>query len=191
MSNQNQKYKRGDVYYADLGKKNGSVQGGIRPVLIFSNDIGNQNGPVVSVIPLTSKIKKLWMPVHVFLSHDVGLPKDSVAICEQQLTIDKNAIGRYICHINDWTMKRVDAGIAIASGHMPLPRMNKYRFYRSEMVLTLCPAHLKDYKSDPDYIVRRIDRSQNKEVCTWCEEKGYDYKVTRIVRERGRAMSDV
>ena len=99
-------------------------------------------------------------------------------------------MGRYICHIDDWTMKRVDAGIAIASGHMPLPRMKKYRFYRSEMV-TLCPSHLKDYKSDPDYIVKRIDRSQNKEVCTWCEGKGYACKVTRIVRERGRAMRDV
>lgn len=191
MSNQKQKYERGDVYYADLGKKNGSVQSGIRPVLIFSNDIGNQNGPVVSVIPLTTKIKKLWMPVHVFLPRDVGLPRDSVAICEQILTIDKSALGRYICHINRWTMKSVDAAIAMASGHMPLPRVKRYKFYRSAMILTLCPAHLKDYMNDPEYIVRRLNRSQNKEVCTWCEECGCDYKVTRIVRERGRAMRDV
>lgn len=191
MSNQNQKYKRGDIYFADLGKKNGSVQSGIRPVLIFSNDTGNQNGPIVSVVPLTSRIKKLWMPVHVPLSHELGLPKDSVALCEQMLTIDKSAIGRFVCHLNEWTMSRVDSAIAMASGHMPLPRVKRYRHYRSDMILTLCESHLQQYKDDPECIVKRLDWTQNKEVCTWCDKSGYDYRVTRIIRVRGRAMRNV
>ena len=129
------------------------------------------------------------MPVHVPLSHEVGLPKDSVALCEQMLTIDKSTIGRFVCHLNKWTMNRVNAGIAMASGQMPLPRVKKYRHYRSDMILTLCSGHLKDFQNDNDCIVRRLDRTQNKEVCSLCDNTGYDYRITRIYRERGKLIS--
>lgn len=85
--------KRGDMYYADLSPVVGSEQGGVRPVLIVQNDIGNKYSPTVIAAAITSQINKAKMPTHIEISaENYGLAKDSVILLEQIRTIDKNAL---------------------------------------------------------------------------------------------------
>lgn len=110
--------KRGDVFYADLNKgtTGGSVQSGLRPVLIVQNDVGNAHSPTTIVVPLTSKKKKKYLPTHVCVQADQenGLRCDSVALLEQFQTIDKsNLMDRLGC-IKD--MRQIDRGMSISLG---------------------------------------------------------------------------
>ena len=90
--NTNLEIKRGYLYYADLSPVVGSEQGGIRPVLIIQNDIGNKYSPTVIVAAITSQINKAKLPTHIEISaNEYGLNKDSVILLEQIRTIDKNA----------------------------------------------------------------------------------------------------
>ena len=85
--------KRGDIYYADLSPVVGSEQGGIRPVLIIQNDVGNKYSPTVIAAAITSRINKAKMPTHIELSaNEYGLNKDSVILLEQIRTIDKRRL---------------------------------------------------------------------------------------------------
>lgn len=96
-------FRRGDIYRIDFGKKeDSSVQGGIRPAIILSNNKNNKHSPTVTVIKLTSQIKKEWMSVHVTMV-GYGLPKTSMALAEQITTIDKKDLlsENYIGHIDD------------------------------------------------------------------------------------------
>lgn len=84
------KIKRGEIYYADLNPVIGSEQGGIRPVLIVQNDVGNKYSPIIIVTSFTSKIEKPSLPTHVFISSaDSGLSQDSIILLEHIRTIDK------------------------------------------------------------------------------------------------------
>lgn len=107
------KLKRGQIYYADLSPVIGSEQGGMRPVLIVSNDIGNKYSPVVICAPITSKMDKTQMPTHVNIS---GLMKDSQVMLEQVRTIDKRRLISYICRADGRTMAQVDKAIKISLG---------------------------------------------------------------------------
>ncbi|NMA49847.1 MAG: type II toxin-antitoxin system PemK/MazF family toxin, partial [Tissierellia bacterium] len=82
--------KRGDLYYADLSPVIGSEQGGVRPVLVIQNDVGNKYSPTIIISAITSQINKAKLPTHVEITaQDYGLPKDSVVLLEQIRTIDK------------------------------------------------------------------------------------------------------
>lgn len=107
--------KRGDVYYAELNPVIGSEQGGTRPVLIISNDIGNKHSPTVIVAPITSRIHtKAKLPTHTFVKDYDGLDKDSVILLEQIRTIDKQRLKQYIGMIPDNLMARADKALAIS-----------------------------------------------------------------------------
>ena len=94
--------KRGDIYYADLSPVVGSEQGGIRPVLVIQNDIGNKYSPTVIAAAITSQINKAKMPTHIELAaKDYGLNKDSVILLEQIRTIDKRRLREKIGRIDD------------------------------------------------------------------------------------------
>lgn len=109
--------KRGDVYYADLSPVIGSEQGGVRPVLIIQNDIGNRYSPTVIVGAITSQIDKAKLPTHVELSKTTsGLGKDSVILMEQLRTIDKRRLKERICHLDDEYMVQVNTAAAISLG---------------------------------------------------------------------------
>lgn len=108
--------KRGDVYYADLSPVVGSEQGGIRPVLILQNNIGNKYSPTVIVAAITSKIGKSKVPTHVAIGKDRGLTENSVALLEQIRTIDKQRLTDKITHLSDDLMAEVDAAIRISLG---------------------------------------------------------------------------
>jgi len=109
--------KRGDIYYADLSPVIGSEQGGIRPVLIIQNDVGNKYSPTVIAAAITSQINKAKMPTHIELSaSEYGLYKDSVILLEQIRTLDKRRLKERIGALSDVTMSRVDKAILISLG---------------------------------------------------------------------------
>ncbi len=109
--------KRGDIYYADLSPVVGSEQGGVRPVLIIQNDIGNKYSPTVIATAITSQINKAKMPTHIELdANEYGLSKDSVVLAEQIRTIDKRRLKEKIGHLDDELMTRVNEALEISFG---------------------------------------------------------------------------
>lgn len=108
--------KRGDIYYADLSPVVGCEQGGIRPVLIIQNDIGNHFSSTVIAAAITSRRKKK-IPTHVLLDgHRQGLHDNSRIMLEQIRTIDRARLGRYIGRLDEDTMQNVDEAIAVSFG---------------------------------------------------------------------------
>lgn len=109
--------KRGDIFYGDLSPVIGSEQGGIRPVLIVQNDIGNKYSPTVIVAAITSQINKAKLPTHVELNaEEYGITKDSVILLEQIRTIDKKRLKERVGHLSDDMMKKVDEALQISFG---------------------------------------------------------------------------
>lgn len=107
--------RRGDVYYADLRPVIGSEQGGIRPVLIIQNDIGNRHSPTVICAAITSKMNKAKLPTHIELdSHRYEMVKDSVVLLEQLRTIDKKRLKDKVCHLDQDIMEKVNKGLLIS-----------------------------------------------------------------------------
>lgn len=113
--------RRGDIYYADLRPVVGSEQGGVRPVLIIQNDVGNKHSPTVICAAITSKMNKAKLPTHVELdARRCDMVKDSVILLEQLRTIDKQRLKERICHIDDELQKRVDLALMV-SLELPAP----------------------------------------------------------------------
>ncbi|GAA0772733.1 type II toxin-antitoxin system PemK/MazF family toxin [Clostridium subterminale] len=107
--------KRGDIFYADLSPVVGSEQGGIRPVIIIQNDVGNRYSPTVIVSAITSQINKAKLPTHVEISsEEYGLNKDSVVLLEQVRTLDKRRLKEKIGHMTDEDMIKVDVALKIS-----------------------------------------------------------------------------
>ena len=107
--------RRGDIYYADLRPVIGSEQGGVRPVLIIQNDIGNKHSPTVICAAITSKMNKAKLPTHVELSaRQCDMVKDSVILLEQLRTIDKQRLREKICHIDGELQEKVNQALKIS-----------------------------------------------------------------------------
>lgn len=109
--------KRGDVYFADLSPVVGSEQGGVRPVLIIQNNIGNRFSPTVIVAAITAQIQKAKLPTHVEIdAKTYGFDRDSVILLEQIRTIDKQRLTDKITHLDHEMMVRVNEGLNISLG---------------------------------------------------------------------------
>ena len=107
--------KRGDLFYADLSPVVGSEQGGIRPVLVVQNDVGNKYSPTIIAAAVTSQINKAKMPTHIEISAETyGLVKDSVILMEQIRTIDKKRLKEKIGHADDELMQRVNKALSVS-----------------------------------------------------------------------------
>lgn len=111
---------RGDLYYADLTPVIGCEQGGVRPVLVIQNDIGNRYSPTVIVAAVTSRIGKHALPTHVPVApNHYGLKEHSIVLLEQVRTIDRSRLREYIGHLEPAAMQNVDEGIIISLGLVP------------------------------------------------------------------------
>lgn len=109
--------QRGDIYYADLSPVIGSEQGGLRPVLVVQNDVGNKHSPTVIAAAVTSQINKAKLPTHIEIKADeYGLSKDSVILLEQVRTIDKQRLKDRIGKLDDNLMHRVNDALSISFG---------------------------------------------------------------------------
>ena len=107
--------KRGDIFYADLSPVVGSEQGGLRPVLIVQNDVGNRHSPTVICAAITSKMNKAKLPTHIELNAMMyDMDKDSVVLLEQLRTIDKKRLKDKVCHLDGEIMEKVNRALKIS-----------------------------------------------------------------------------
>lgn len=112
--------KRGEIYRADLDPVVGSEQGGIRPVVIIQNDVGNQHSTTVIVAALTTRDKKAYLPVHVSVTaEESGLKKDSVILTEQLRTLEKSRLTRYLGRLSPEAMGRLNRALRLSLGTGP------------------------------------------------------------------------
>ncbi|MDE6398888.1 MAG: type II toxin-antitoxin system PemK/MazF family toxin [Clostridiales bacterium] len=109
--------RRGDIFYADLSPVVGSEQGGVRPVLIIQNNVGNRYSPTIIAAAITSQLTKAKLPTHIEIhGGQFGLPKDSVILLEQLRTLDKRRLREKPGALDRDTLRRVDKAILISLG---------------------------------------------------------------------------
>jgi mRNA interferase MazF len=107
--------RRGDIYYADLRPVVGSEQGGVRPVLIIQNDMGNRHSPTVICAAITSRMNKAKLPTHVEIkAEDYGIVKDSVILLEQVRTIDKSRLKEKVCHLDSGIQREINKALMVS-----------------------------------------------------------------------------
>lgn len=107
--------KRGDIYYADLSPVIGSEQGGVRPILVIQNDVGNRHSPTVICAAITSRMNKAKLPTHVELdARKYQIVKNSVVLLEQIRTIDKQRLLDHVCHLDKEIMRKIDEALKIS-----------------------------------------------------------------------------
>lgn len=112
--------RRGEIYYADLSPVVGSEQGGIRPVLIVQNDVGNRHSPTVIAAAITSRREKAKLPTHIDVqAATCGLTKDSIVLLEQIRTLDKRRLREHMGKVDEKAMRKVDNAIAVSFGLHP------------------------------------------------------------------------
>jgi len=124
-------FRRGDLYLADLGNPVGSQQGGVRPVIILQNDVGNYFSPTVTLAPLTSRTeKKKRQPTHYLIRKAKGLQKPSVVLAEQLGTYDKRCIIRYLGRVSKGQMRGIDECVKVQLGYYLSERAERRYQYR-------------------------------------------------------------
>ena len=178
-----QKIQRGDLYYCDFGEREGSIQSGMRPVLVIQANEFNANAPTVIVASITAVLKKRYLPSHIILGQEFGLSKPSMVLLEQIQTINKDDLLDYIGTIDDEKlMKRINNTLKKTFGFW------FYKEANEDDVRTLCPSCLKDYMNTNGYIIRRLDPfEKRKSKCDKCGRTGWKYIVYErsSVREKG------
>lgn len=111
---------RGEIYYADLSPVVGSEQGGVRPVLIVQNDVGNRFSPTVIAAAITSQLEKARLPTHISLpAKDCGLQKNSIVLLEQIRTLDKRRLKERMGQLDDTSMGKIDTALSVSFGLAP------------------------------------------------------------------------
>lgn len=108
--------RRGEIYFADLSPVVGSEQGGVRPVLIIQNDIGNKYSPTIIAAAITSQLCKAKLPTHIEVGSEFGLCKPSVILMEQIRTLDKRRLKERIGALDEETLKKADKALLISLG---------------------------------------------------------------------------
>lgn len=152
--------KRGELYYADLGKGIGSEQQGYRPVLIVQNDVGNQYGTTTIVAPISSQIHaKAVLPTHFYIGPDNGLDSPSVVLLEQLRTVSKNRLTQRIGSLSDAQIQAINQCIAVSTGLIQIPPR--------KLIVNLCRTCSNQlFKSVTITMIRKD--SANRKLCTYC-----------------------
>lgn len=120
-----QKVTRGDLFFADLDPVQGSEQGGVRPVVVLQNNVGNKYSPTIIVAAITSRRSKNQMPTHVPVSHQSDLPKDSMVLLEQLRTIDKKRLQMKIGALDEEIMAHIDEALGISVGLLSIRKKKR------------------------------------------------------------------
>lgn len=174
METNTRKVMRGEIYYYDFGNNEGSIQNGVRPVLVVQCEEGNKASSTTVVAAITAVIKKRYLPSHIILGARFGLKQPSMVLLEQLRTINQSDLQHYVGYVDDPEMMRlVNNGLKKALG------MWIYKPRQEDNVRCLCSQHLADYKSCPDYVIRRKNPfDRDKQRCDMCMNLGYEYIVT-------------
>ena len=169
----NNKVKRGEIYFYDFGQNEGSVQSGERPVLVIQCDEGNDASPTTVIAAISTAVKKHYLPTHIYLGEDFGLKKPSMVMLEQIKTVNQTELKDYVGFVDSpYLMRLIGTGLKKSLG------LWIYKPKHNTNVRCLCSKCLKDYKANPDYIVRRLDPfAKTKERCDKCLDYGYEYVV--------------
>lgn len=184
MENKTNKSVRwGDIFFCDLGKTKGSVQSGLRPVIVVQTNRLNQKSPTVVVAVLTTVIKKSEMNTHVILGTEYGLPEPSMIMLEQLRTVDVyNELTEYVGTVVDENkVNEIKRGLKYAVG-IPL----KPKAERKAVILSLCPTCRQEFFDAKDYFIKRLDPFQTeKECCEKCQVGyGYDYLISKRLNRK-------
>lgn len=170
--------KWGDIFVCNLGNMKGSVEFGVRPVMVVQTNRLNCNGPTVTVAIITSVLKKTDMNTHVLLDANCGLSKQSMVMLEQIRTVDNaEELLNYVGRVTDEeTILQIKAGLRYQFG---LERKSKPK--RTGLILSLCPKCRTEFFNVQENILRRIDPLQTvKELCDKCQTGyGYDYLIVK------------
>jgi mRNA interferase MazF len=165
----NKSILRGDLYYADLNPITGSEQGGIRPVLIIQNNVGNKYSPTVIIAAITSKSVNTLLPTQYLLPNHYGLDRKSIVLLEQIRTIDKKRLKEHVGVLKQEHMRCVDAALAVSLGLIDtLP-----------LIMCLCPACANNFYCTDSYFIHKVNAGAfRKEICTYCNvRQGCDYVI--------------
>ena len=163
-----------DIYLYDFGEAEGSIQSGLRPVLVVQEDRMNANSPTTIVAAITTAIKKAYLPSHVFLGQEYGLVKPSMVMMEQIRVVNQNELTNYIESITDERIKRL-----LRNAIKKTFGMWYYEPKDKMAIRCLCPQCLEEYKETGAYMIRRLDPFQKvKDGCDRCDRMGWDYVVT-------------
>ena len=168
----NQTYKRGDIFFADLGQGIGSEQMGYRPVVIIQNDTGNRHSPTVVAAAVTSKTDaKVKQPTHCFIGADYGLELPSVILLEQIRTLDKKRLERYVGRLSEKHLNNLNHALAISVGLIP---------EQENLVLCLCKPCADNFRLERKYDLVRVMENQERDTCTYCNHRmGYEYELVQ------------
>ena len=164
--------RRGDIYYYNFGENPGSIQCGLRPVLVLQADNFNEHSTTVIIAAITSVTKKRYLPSHIDLGENSGLKKPSMVLLEQIRTVNQSELLDYVGVIDDErTWKQINIGIKKTFG------LWFYNNDRRGEIMTLCPTCLQAFCDLPGMTVHRLDPFQKaKEPCCYCSVRtGYDY----------------
>lgn len=170
----NRRFRRGEIYYCDFGECAGSVQGGVRPVVILQRERFNNKSPTVIVAAITTVIKKTYLKTHIYLGASYGLSRNSMVLLEQIKVVNKSQIKNFIGYI--------DNGKILSQINDALKDEFDIRYYtpeRTGIIRTLCGKCLGYQMKKKSQIVKRIDPlSKEKCRCSVChKETGYDYFI--------------
>ena len=187
METNTRKVKRGEIYYYDFGNNEGSIQNGVRPVLVVQCEEGNQASTTTVVAAITLVIKKRYLLSHIILGDRFGLNKPSMVMLEQLKTINQTELQRYIGAVDDPELVRlINNGLKKALG------LWVYKPKEEADVRCLCSRCLNDYKASPDFIVRRLNPfDRKKQRCDKCSDLGYEYVVTERKRNQRGGTANV
>lgn len=157
---------RGDIYMVDLLERDGSVQGGIRPAIVTSNDYNNKYCSTVNVVPLTSQLDKGNYPMHIYIGLENGVSKESIALCEQETTVSKSRLLAYVGHCTEQTIKRLERGIMIQKGISEPFNLMKVRRLMTAI------KEASSMFSNNSYVVQTLQI----ELATYCKQYGKTIK---------------
>lgn len=167
------KVKRGEIYLYDFGTNEGSIQIGVRPVLIIQCDEGNSASTTTIVAAMTRVAKRTYLPTHIILDNGLESGKPSMVMLEQIKTVNQSDLIRCIGKVEDAETERyINKAIRVGLGLVDFSAKPK------DEIRCLCPKCLSDYRSIPNIIVKRLNPyNKTKDKCDRCNAYGYDYVI--------------
>lgn len=167
--------KRYDIYLYNFGENKGSIQSGLRPVLVIQDDRMNENSPTTIVAAITTAVRKRYLPAHVFLGQEYGLEQPSMVMVEQIRVVNKSDLIHYIGQISDEHTKQL-----ISNAVKKTMGLWNYEPRDQALIRCLCPQCMEAYKHAGNYVVKRLDPFQKiKDSCEKCNKLGWDYVISK------------